>query len=70
MSTQTLEKPIGQMIWKLPGTVETRLYLRRHETDEWQLYTEFPDLMEPEELEMSPGYTTFLALLKQGWPLL
>jgi hypothetical protein len=67
MDTQS---PIGQMIWKLPGTVETILHLRRNESDPWQIYTEFPDLMEPEEVEMSPGYTTFLALLKKGWPLL
>jgi hypothetical protein len=70
MSVQTPEHPVGQMIWKLPGTVETILHLRRNESDPWQIYTEFPDLMEPEELEMSPGYTTFLALLKKGWPLL
>jgi hypothetical protein len=61
---------IGQMIWKLPGSQETVLHLRRSEADEWQVYSEFPDLMEPEELEMSPGYTTFIMLLKRGWVLI
>lgn len=61
---------IGQMIWKLPGSQETVLYLRRSEADEWRVYSEFPDLMEPEELEMSPGYATFITLLKRGWMLL
>ena len=60
---------IGQMIWKLPGSQETVLHLRRCEADEWQVYSAFPDLMEPEELEMSPGYATFIALLKGGWTL-
>ena len=60
---------IGQMIWKLPGSQETVLHLRRSETDEWLVYSEFPDLMEPEELEMSPGYATFIMLLKCGWVL-
>ena len=71
MSESISDQPIvGQMIWKLPGSVETILHLRRQETDEWQLYTAFPDLLQPEEVEMSPGYTTFLVLLKQGWNLL
>jgi len=61
---------IGQMIWKLPGSRETVLHLRRSETDEWRVYSEFADLMEPEELEMSPGYATFITLLKRGWVLL
>jgi hypothetical protein len=60
---------IGQMIWKLPGSQETVLHLRRCEADEWRVYSEFPDLMEPEELEMSPGYATFIMLLKCGWVL-
>jgi hypothetical protein len=64
------QSTIGQMVWKLPGSTETILHLRRQESDPWQVYTEFPDLMQPEELEMSPGYTTFIALLKQGWKLL
>lgn len=61
---------IGQMIWKLPGSQETVLHLRRSEADEWRVYSEFADLMEPEELEMSPGYATFITLLKRGWMLL
>ena len=61
---------IGQMIWKVPGSQETVLHLRRSEADEWQVYSEFPDLMEPEELEMSPGYATFIMLLKRGWVLI
>jgi len=61
---------IGQMIWKLPGSQETVLHLRRSEADEWRVYSEFQDLMEPEELEMSPGYATFITLLKRGWVLL
>ena len=32
---------IGQMIWKLPGSQETVLHLRRSEADEWQVIARF-----------------------------
>jgi len=71
MSEQPSETPIaGQMLWKLPGSTETKLYLRLHETDDWQEYTEFPHLMQEEQPELSTGYPTFIALLKQNWKLL
>ncbi|MEL6246694.1 MAG: hypothetical protein AAFY78_18675 [Cyanobacteria bacterium J06648_16] len=57
----------GQMTWRPPGTTETVLHLRRSADKPWQVYTEFPDLVQEDPPEFSAGYATFIALVKAGW---
>jgi len=58
----------GQMTWKPEGAKSSGiLHLRYQESDTWRPYTDFPEYVLPDPPEFSPGYATFLALLKQKW---
>jgi hypothetical protein len=63
----------GQMTWKPEGAIETGiLHLRHHTSEDWKPCTEFPEYFvpDPPKLDCSPGYATFLSLLKKKWQLL
>ncbi len=57
----------GQMIWQPDGPDNRALYLRHDASEPWRPYEEFPQYVCPDPPEFSKGYTTFLALLKEGW---
>jgi hypothetical protein len=60
----------GQMTWKVPGASECSLHLRRHPSEPWRHYKEFPEYSLPDPPDFSEGYATFLALLKKNWQTL
>jgi len=62
---------IGQMTWRPDGTVNAEiLYLRFCASDPWQPYSDFPEYALPDPPAFSPGYATFLALLKKHWQII
>ena len=62
-----MTQPIpGQMTWKSSG-VDCILFLRHSPNDPWRPYQEFPQLMQPDPKDMSPGFATFVSLLKCNW---
>jgi hypothetical protein len=59
----------GQMTWKSEGGIDKVLYLRAQPHDPWKCYKEFPQYYKPDLGGRSPGYATFLTLLRQGWQM-
>jgi hypothetical protein len=57
----------GQMTWKPNNTNPGILHLRNHPLDPWRPYTEFPEYAMPDPIGFSPGYVTFVHLLRQKW---
>jgi hypothetical protein len=58
---------VGQMTWK-PNNVNLGiLHLRNHPLEPWRPYTDFPEHLKPDPLGFSPGYVTFVHLLKKKW---
>jgi hypothetical protein len=57
----------GEMTWRAPGTATTELHLRLTPLDRWRPYTDFPDLVQADPTGFSPGYSTFVSLLRQNW---
>jgi hypothetical protein len=70
ISGQTNTPIAGQMTWRLPGQVEPLLHLRPNAMADWKPYTECPEYMAPDHAHFSPGYATFIKLLKQNWVVL
>jgi hypothetical protein len=62
--------PKGQMTWKPEGATECALHLRHYPSEPWRSYQDFPQYALPDPPGMSPGYTTFVTLLKRGWQVI
>jgi hypothetical protein len=60
----------GQMTWRLPGQIEPMLHLRLHPLEPWKPYNECPKYMKPDHTYLSPGYATFISLIKQNWDVI
>lgn len=61
--------PIGQMTWKPDGSADRALHLRLDPADSWRPYQDFPEYKHPDPPDFSEGFTTFMALLKNGWEI-
>jgi hypothetical protein len=56
----------GQMTWKSSGQ-DCNLFLRHTPADPWEHYQKFPQLIKPDPKDVSAGFATFIALMKNNW---
>jgi hypothetical protein len=59
----------GSMRW---NRVENKLQLelKLDNTYTWKVYTDFPELVQPDPTGFSPGLSTFKFLLTHGWKII
>lgn len=62
--------PKGSMRWTRIEGNELQLELKLDGTYVWKIYTDFPDLVQPDPFAFSPGLSTFKFLLTHGWQII